>query len=69
MIKPAEEMVALFADCANARQDTGKRHAHQQQGMGGEHQASLQHFRHDFGGARIEQPIELGIVEGAHDHR
>ena len=37
--------------------------------MRGEHQAALQHFGHDLRRAGIEQPVELAVVERAHDHR
>ena len=65
----AEEAVALVADRADARQHAVERHAEQQQRVRGEHQAALEHFGHDFRGAGVEQPIELAVVERAHDHR
>ena len=35
----------------------------------GEHQAALEHLGHHFGRAGLEQPVEVGVVERAHDHR
>jgi hypothetical protein len=37
--------------------------------MRGEHQAAFEHLRDDFGGASLQQAIELRVVERAHDHR
>ena len=37
--------------------------------MGGKHQARLQGFGHDLGGAGAGQAVHVAFVEGAHHHR
>ena len=65
----AEQAVALLADRADALQHAVQRHAEQQQRVRREHQAAFEHFRHDFRRARRQQPVELVVVERAHDDR
>ena len=69
MKEAAKKAVALLADRANAQQHPVERHANQKQGMRREHQASFEHFGDDFGRARLQQQVELGVVQGANDDR
>jgi hypothetical protein len=67
--KTPEQAVALLADRADAREHAVERHAEQEQRMRREHQAALEDLGHDLGRARVEQLVELAVVDRAHDDR
>ena len=65
----AQQAIALVARFADTTHDARHRHAEQHQCMGAQHQAALEHFRHDLGGAGLHQFVEVVIVLRADDHR
>ena len=67
--EPAQQAVVLVAHLAHAPHHAAERHADQDQRVRGEHQAGLERLGHHLGGARRGEPLEVGLVARAHDHR
>ena len=65
----AQQAVARVALLLHDAQHAPHRHADQRQRMAGQHQRAFDRLRHDLGRAGGAQPLEVGVVDRAHDHR
>ena len=65
----AQQAVARVARVAGQADHPAHRHAHQRQRVAGQHQRAFDGLGHHLGGAGGAQRLEVGVVDGAHDHR
>ena len=65
----AQQAVARVALLLDDAQHAPHRHAHQRERMAREHQRAFDRLGHDLGRAGGAQPLEIGVVDRAHDHR
>ena len=67
--QPPQHRVPVVADVADSLDDARHRDIEQQQHVRHQHQARFQRFRHDLGGARLLQLLELRVVLSSHQDR
>ncbi len=63
------QAVTVLTDVANSADHAPQGHAQEHQRMRSEHQARFERLGDHFGGARGDQPVQVRVVERAHDHR